>query len=173
MRNRSLKTFALKQALVQYFIIWQHWEYKEILMNEGQGHNVRCSRVVVLLATSVLGRNIQRKHSVCQSIIHQYDFFFSLSIYSVLRLSTQADCSMPLNPSPNNWGQVILLSENSLLILDLTRNRSPISVCLLRWGGIKEKITKQQERVWDVLLYSPFDPHTQTLISPQSQRVSL
>lgn len=96
--NRSFKTLAWEQVLVQYFIIstWSNiGNIKKYWWMRG-----RCSPVVVRPATSVLRCSNQRKHSVCQSIIHQDDFYF-LSIYSALHLSTQPDCSMPLNPSPN------------------------------------------------------------------------
>lgn len=123
-------------------------------------HNVRCSRVVVLLATSVLRCNIQRKYSVCQSIIHLDDFFL-LSIYSILCLSTQPDCSMPLNPSSNNWTRSSRCQKNTLLILDLTWNRLPISVCLVKMRRDKGKEnTAKGKRLGCFALYSFLPSHT-------------
>lgn len=89
--------YCSEEVLVQCFIILQHFQHKEILINERQClicQNAQCNHVVVLLATSVLLCNSQRKHSLCQFIIHQ-DAFFFLLIYILFfscPLSLTAEC---------------------------------------------------------------------------------
>lgn len=55
-------------------------------------HNAHCSHIVVLLATSVLRcNNSQRKHRLCQFIIH-LDAFFSYIYFAAVHSALTAAC---------------------------------------------------------------------------------
>lgn len=158
--------YCLEQVLLQRFIILKHSEHEEMLINEGRcliHHNAHCGHVVVR-GTLVLPCNSQIKHSPCQFTIHLDAFFFSFFCFAPVRSAClqNAAQSLPKTTGPchpvvrkyssHPWSDVEQIAHRRLSV---------------EMKGDKEKAMQQKERDWDVLLYSPLYPHTQTLISPR------
>lgn len=124
--------------------------------------------LLLLPSTPELWCNNQRKHSLRGFTIH-LDAFFSLS------LSLYFFCSRPLGVTAACHSIPAQTAGPGCCVAKKIYSPHPLSHVKLmahlrlsiKMSGDKEGEMQQEERDWDVLLYSPLYPHIQRLISKQ------